>query len=144
MASSTDRSEYIAGLRALADILDADETLPLPYAGEKHSRMSIFTHDREALVAWARAIPGTLDKSVDEGSSWFGFELRGAIRGLHVVVYGNREQVCKRIVTGEHEVTEEVPDPEVLATVPKITVTKTVEDVEWVCEPFLAEVGEAS
>jgi hypothetical protein len=42
-------------------------------------------------------------------------------------------------VVGTREVTEEVPDPEALAAVPKVTVTRTVEDVRWECRPLLAE-----
>jgi hypothetical protein len=39
-------------------------------------------------------------------------------------------------VTGTYEVTEEVPDPD--ADVPMVTVTRTVENVEWDCHPVLA------
>lgn len=56
--------------------------------------------------------------------------------GVHV--YAARGEVCERIVTGTREVTKEVPDPDALAAVPKVTVTETVEDVEWKCTPLLA------
>jgi hypothetical protein len=49
----------------------------------------------------------------------------------------DRNEVCEKVVTGTREVTKEVPDPEALAAVPKVTVTETVEDVEWRCHPIL-------
>lgn len=55
---------------------------------------------------------------------------------LHVLA--NRSEVCERVVVDTVEVVEEVPDPEVLATVPKVTVVRTEEVVEWQCKPLLA------
>ncbi len=52
-----------------------------------------------------------------------------------------RDDVCERIVTGTHQVTETGKDPEALAAVPEIEVTKTVEDVEWRCGSILAPQG---
>ena len=52
-------------------------------------------------------------------------------------VYSDREVVCERRVTGTREVEVEEQDPEALAQVPVRTVTKVVEDVEWVCTPIL-------
>jgi hypothetical protein len=135
---TANRSEYTAGLRALADIIDGDPDLPLPYVGNS-IESSIFAHSREELAAWARAIGGRLDKTVDEDSDSFGFELHGSIRGYRVVLYGDRNEVCTRRVVATREVTEEVPDPDALAAVPTITVTKTIEDVAWDCHPMLAE-----
>lgn len=61
---------------------------------------------------------------------WFG--------PVYVEVYATRDEVCTRVVTGTTEVTEEVPDPEALAAVPKVTVTRTEELVEWQCHPILS------
>jgi heme-binding NEAT domain protein len=55
----------------------------------------------------------------------------------------DREEICERIVTGTREVTVEVPDPEQLAAVPTVSVTKTVEDVEWICRPLLDDATTA-
>jgi uncharacterized protein related to proFAR isomerase len=49
-----------------------------------------------------------------------------------------REEVCERVVIGTETVTKTVKDPAVLATVPDVEVTETVEKVEWVCKPLLA------
>lgn len=46
-----------------------------------------------------------------------------------------REAVCERVVIGTETVTKTVPDP----TAPLVDVTETVEHVEWVCRPLLAD-----
>jgi hypothetical protein len=51
--------------------------------------------------------------------------------------------VCERVVTGTRLETKEVPDPEALKAVPLVTVTETVEDVEWRCMPLLADLTSA-
>lgn len=133
---SIDRTAYIAGLRRIADALEADPDLRLPYDGAV-SEFPVFTYTREQLVAWARVLDGKRDKEVTEDKG-FGFELHGSVAGFRVLVYAPRDQVCMRRVVGTREVTEEVPDPDALAAVPTVTVTKTVEDVEWDCGPILA------
>jgi len=49
------------------------------------------------------------------------------------------EQVCERVVTGTEVITREVPDPKVRVSM--VTVTETVETVEWICSPLLSEVS---
>jgi hypothetical protein len=66
-----------------------------------------------------------------------------ALRPIDIEVYGKRAEVCERVVVGTEEVEEEVPDPEALAAVPRVKVTKTVEQVKWVCSPLLAAGGES-
>ena len=100
----TDRTGYIKGLRALADILDNNPALPLPWDGGHASRLSIFVETREQAAGYARLIPGKVIKKVTDSSA-YGFELRGSIAGLRVLVYAPRPEVCERVVTGSHEVT---------------------------------------
>jgi hypothetical protein len=132
---TADRAAYTAGLRALADALDADPGLPLPYDGTT-SELSVFTSTKAEAAAYARLLPGKVDKAVTDG--YYGFELHGTLHGLRVLVYAPREQVCERVVLGTREVTREVPDPKALAAVPTTTVTETVEDVEWICGSLLS------
>lgn len=133
------RAGYIAGLRKLADALERDETLPLPYFGASPhvARLSVFVKTKTEVVAYARLM-GKAEKKVDNDSPHFGFELEGAVDGLHLVVVAPRSEICERVVTGTETVTREVPDPEALAAVPTTTVTETVEKVEWICSPLLA------
>lgn len=134
------RVEYIAGLRALADVLEANPHLRLPYDGShKGAALAIMPHgdERQELADWVRALPGKKEKK-DRGEY---FDLNGTLHGLHIKVICDRDEVCERVVTGTREVTEDVRDPEALAAVPMITVTKTVEDVEWRCSSILAEAS---
>lgn len=145
MSAAEKRAAYISGLRKLADLLEQHEDFPLPYgagtSGEMASyRMSfyLFGDSREAFVSAARKFPGTLDKVVADDT----FRLNGQIEGLHFELVAFRKDVCERVVTGTREVTRTIPDPTVVVpTVPMVEVTETVEDVEWVCAPLLAEAG---
>jgi hypothetical protein len=131
-----DRTGYTAGLRALADALDSNPDLPLPYDGTL-SRLTVFAHTKGEAAAYARVLPGRVDKKVYDGT--YGFSLLGSLHGLDVVVYAPREEVCERVVVGTRTVTREVQDAEALAAVPTTTITETVEDVRWECRPLLAE-----
>lgn len=142
MTTTDQRNAYIAGLRRLADALDTDPDLPLPYHGADVHAM-VFCQTKEQLVAWSRILTGKAEKHVDNDSDAYGFRLKGQVIGVKVDVLVNRAEVCERIVTGTREVTREVPDPDALAAVPTMTVTETVEDIEWVCSPLLAESGAA-
>jgi hypothetical protein len=128
------RGEYIAGLRALADLLDQHPDVPTPYHGHD-VELAIFTRNKDELITTARALPGKLDKAFDARRDVYGFELHGKIHGLQVIVYAHRDQVCHRVVTGTRQVTKTVPAPDA----PMVEITETVEDVEWQCEPLLAE-----
>lgn len=129
----TARTACIDGLRALADALEADATLPLPYHGHSVA-MSFFTDDKAELVALARLMTGRAEKKVDDSGS-YGFKLEGQVYGLKLLAYAHRDEVCERVVTGTREVTRTEQITEVTGT---REVTETVEDVEWICRPLLA------
>jgi hypothetical protein len=74
-------------------------------------------------------------------NDWAGAWLR--FGPVAVRPYAGRDLVCERHVTGTKEVTEEVADPEALAAVPKVTVTRTVDVVEWRCDGFLKPAAKA-
>jgi hypothetical protein len=139
------RAAYTAGLRQLADILDAHPEVPLPYEG-RVSPISFAFHGYEVedhageLAAAARIlIPGSRTKNADGNY----FRVTGSLHGLKIECWAMREQVCERVVVGTREVIREVPDPEALAAVPTTVVTETVEDVEWRCAPLLAPADTA-
>jgi hypothetical protein len=133
---SADRAGYTAGLRALADALDADEFLPLPFDGTC-TPLTVFVDTKAEVVAFARLLPHAA-KKYDDTSSSYGFELLGLLHGLKLAVKAPREQVCTRRVTGTKTVTIEVPDPVALAAVPKVSVTTSVETAVWDCGSLLA------
>jgi hypothetical protein len=130
-----ERTDYIEGLRQLADLLDANPDVPLPYTGAgTFAPLQWVEVDDDARAVFAKVasiIPGTKTKRTDE----YNFALAGQLAGLHVAVLAPRYAVCARVVIGTREVTEEVPDPEA----PKVTVTRTEEIVEWKCAPLLAD-----
>lgn len=124
---SADRTGYIAGLRALADLLEQKPNLPLPSSPSLSTAGTniawylfggVEPLDHAAQKAQAaeivRAIPGTFDK-VDNGDL---FRFQGRIGGLPAEVIVDRRAVCERVVVG----------------------TRVVEDVEWVCAPLLQPV----
>lgn len=89
-----------------------------------------------ALMAFCQTSTRSGVNVTKDIGDYAGVILRFGEVGLYV--YAGRGEVCERIVTGTREVTKEVPDPKALAEVPKVTVTETVEDVEWKCTPLLA------
>lgn len=146
------RTAFTAGLREIADWLDAHPEVPVPYLGSyvpgnPRPSMPIYLREpysfeegmpsvREQMATIARAM-GKANKAPGgvEGT----FIVSRSFAGLAVYAQADREEVCERVVLGTRDVTEEVPDPEALKAVPKVIVTKTVEDVEWRCMPLLAE-----
>lgn len=136
----TDAQQVAAGLRQLADLLDANPNLP----GTRYAftNINLFPRTKEGVAAWARAAMRQAGKaSKHQSDKWAGVNVDCGF--VNVVVNIEREEVCERIVTGTREVTKEVPDPDLLATVPLVSVTETVEDVEWRCMPILAELDGA-
>lgn len=137
--AAKERHEYIAGLRMLADLLQSHPELELPYTGRsKYEPLSVNLigdeGQRAQMAAWARALPGKKDKAAVSDTY---FRIDGALRGLGIRVLANRAEVCEKRVIGTQEVTEEIPDPEAVAALPKKTVTRTEEIVEWVCGSVL-------
>jgi hypothetical protein len=148
---ATRRAAYIAGLRALAGKLEASPgEVPLPSAGRLEPLAFHFLagdDPRTAMAAAARAIGGTWDKNVrdygDAGGSSY-FDLTTSIHGLRIIMTAYRDAVCEKVITGTHDVTEVVPDPELLAAVPLIKVTRPVDEVQWVCGPVMAAAAGAT
>jgi hypothetical protein len=89
--------------------------------------------DRQRAIAAAvvRGVGGKWDKRPGE---LFAFK-HVLPSGLELDVTVSRPAVCERVVTGTREVVKTVPAPDA----PMVEVTEVVEDVEWVCEPLLAE-----
>lgn len=140
-----ERAAYTQGLREIADWLDAHPEVELPYLNSSSTGSLVPTltimlgswndDQREQMATIGRAM-GTFDKHARPNGDRFTIYRRFA--GIVLAATADRDEVCERVVVATREVTEEVPDPEALAAVPLVSVTKTVEDVEWVCRPLLA------
>ncbi|MFD9949996.1 hypothetical protein ACFWYW_28440 [Nonomuraea sp. NPDC059023] len=135
--TEAERAAYTAGLRALADILDANPDLPLPYDGDGKPLSfieGIAAESRRGAAVFARVMPGPVEKSGTDSQ----FYLKAKLHGLRVKWIATREEMCERIVVGTREVEIEEPDPEAVAALPKVKRVEVVEDVEWKCRPVLA------
>ena len=123
------------GLRAVADMVETADPAVLHELRYVFDRMLVCVGTREAAAALARAgvRAGAIVTKHQDGK-WAGVDLLWGPVSLHV--YAGREQMCERIVVGTHEETKQVPDPELLAAVPTLTVTEVVEDVQWRCRPL--------
>lgn len=142
MSSTQKRAEYVAGLRALADLIEQHDDLPTPYGvTAQWINVSSSQEDQRRIAqTFARVMPGKIDKGVRDDA----FDLDGHVGAVEVSMIVSRNAVCRRVVKDVREVTREIPDPDALAAVPTVTVTETVEDVEWVCEPLLADREQVS
>jgi hypothetical protein len=143
MATPEARQAYIEGLHQIADFLAEHPEVKLPHLhsfvdGEYGPVLRIYLTDpgeqREPLAEIARAMGNV--KMVADGRLGR-FEVWRQFAGIKLVASADRAEVCERVVTGTREITVEEPDPDALAAVPKVSVTKVVEDVEWVCQPLL-------
>jgi hypothetical protein len=132
----TDAERAAAGLRQLADMLDANPDLE-GCAWAFHA-INAFPRSRAGVADWARAAARATGAKVDKTQSgnWAGVAVEfGPVR-VDVVI--DRDEVCERVVVDTREVTKEVPDPEALAAIPRVVVTEVEEVVEWRCHPLLA------
>lgn len=138
--NDTARSAYTAGLRQLADILDAHPEVPLPYEGAAIPISFYFLSGddpKTTLAAAARAMPCRLDKEAISAGGADYFDLNGKLAGLRIKMTAFRKDVCERVVVATREEIVEEPDPEAVAALPKVTRTVKVEDVRWECTPLL-------
>lgn len=148
VAEDPSRAAWIGGMREVCDWLEAHPEVPLPYIGAHVSgsplpSLPIYLHKwnpnkpdvRTQMATIARAMgkatksPGLVDGTY---IVWRAFD------GVALYAQAERDEVCERIVVGTREVKDLVPDPERVAAVPLVEVTKTIEDVEWRCGSILA------
>lgn len=129
-----ERADTIAGMRKLLDILEENPHVKMPYAFDS---LSIYFFNGEdnvkEMTETRRLIGGKWDK---EPSGEY-FNLVGRCGGVKVTLVSSRKDVCQRVVVGSREVYEDVPDPDLVAKVPLKRVSRTVEDVEWICPETL-------
>lgn len=121
-------AEIAAGLRALADFLDAHPELPAPIYLTDTSVW--FPHGEEIPALIRAALASGVEVVKHDSVAQRNIELRfGAVGAMALV---NKSEVCERVVVGTEVV--QVPDP---AYIPPLIET-TVEKTEWRCRPLLA------
>lgn len=125
------------GLLSLASLIKARPDL-VPYFGVlRQIRIHAYGDNADDLAVFARAAMAggaTIRKNISSSQ----YNVAATWGPVEVEMLANRDEVCERVVTGVETVTEQVPDPELLAAVPTVEVTREVETVEWVCRPLLA------
>ncbi|MGW1680516.1 hypothetical protein [Saccharopolyspora sp. NPDC002376] len=132
--------QQAAGLRALADMIEAHPEIRATYLGGIHGIHVWHPQSAEEMAAIARAaLKHGAKVEKDIGVSLYNLSISwGPFKAMAL---GNRGAVCERVVTGTETVTRKVPDPS--AVVPMIEVTEEVETFEWRCAPLLAADAEA-
>jgi hypothetical protein len=134
---TAERAELVAGLRALADWLEARPGVPVD--GRPGAAVSVWLvpgadEDVRARVGRIARAMGRADKRVVGAL----FELRREFPGrVRCELSMARERVCERVVVGEEQV-EELD----LDNAPRRTVTR--ERVEWRCPEALLGAGDSA
>jgi hypothetical protein len=131
-----DPQAIAAGLRHLADFIDAHPDLEPPFV----STMYVFLDGSEEEPA-ARKLAeyGQALGSFEKRSDGQFFKLARHFGPFELQVCVERELVCRRVVVGTETVTREVPPEGVTMT----TVVEEVEVVEWVCPPSILALAGA-
>lgn len=124
-----DRQKLIDGLRHIADTLQRNPLLPLPYFGCVLQQCS----GLEQMIAIGKAYGGRWDKETTDSN----FELRREFANdLRMYLMLARTEVCTRVVVG----TKEVPEKVIEAQEARVIPAHTEEIVEWHCPPSLSEL----
>lgn len=128
------REKQIAGLRALADFLEANPDIKNPH--EYGGHIYFYGADsKEQMTRWRRRAGGTWEKGFDYAGD---FTLTGNVGGHAITLNTRRENVCTRRVVGTRtETVREYPEG-ALVDIEMIEVEKEVEIVEWECPDTLA------
>lgn len=140
MTGPAERRAWTAGLRQIADFLDAHDEVPLPYLGayaEGSSKpvlpiyLTSTEEPRQAMAMVMKAMGRATKAAHDDIGT---FQVWREFAGLVLMASAHREAVCERIVTGTRTVEVDEPVTEVTGT---RKVTKVIEDVQWKCSPLL-------
>lgn len=96
----------------------------------------------EQIAAAVDLFPGAVWEKNDPTAGSYNesyYELKAKWDDVTITIVTDRGSVCERVVVLEHDVTEEVPDPEQVAKIPLVKVTQKKQVVEWQCNAALAE-----
>ena len=92
----TDRSAYVAGLRALADLLEQNPEAELPYYGRSdRAPMPVFAHTAAKVALYVAALTGHTETITEKGRA-YRYELFGHLGGtaLELIVYARLGDAC--------------------------------------------------
>lgn len=98
-----ERAAQVAGLRKIADAIEANPAMELLWPGSAVSALGQYVHDRESMAAWVALLDDPVEQTDRE---WH--EVAGRIKGLRVSVKVQAKNVG-RMVTREVEQFEVEP-----------------------------------
>lgn len=137
MASNTElAAQQAAGLRALADAVEANPDLASYFRYALSFSTHVFDDAAATFAAFARAAKAAGAKVTKDYHGKFA-HVRADWGAVSVDFQTDREEVCERVVVDTREIVEEVPDPEQVAKLPKVKQTRVEEIAEWKCRPLL-------
>jgi hypothetical protein len=110
-AISAARADYAAGLRILADAIEADPNMPLLGTTDH----MLFAHNRDEFVTAAALLKDATHHRIESGSLTYKFRLDGRIAGLQVTVFAKPEDACERLATRMVEQTKWAYNGDVVA-----------------------------
>lgn len=129
-------NEYAAGLREIADLLDAVPDLPTPNIDSDSVTFHLWTDADKEVARFAKAIGGRWHKNDPKANE---FEAKyyvlthdHAFGPYKLRLLAQREAVCNRIQVGTRTVKEEA----------RAASVKEVPVYEWECVPLLKKVDE--
>lgn len=121
------RAKYVAGLRKIADTIEANPELIVPYLGAGVVQCGTV----EEIRAFVKAFGGKWAKRSDEND----FEMVQELSyGLSLMIFASHENVCQRVVVG----TKHIPEIVVPASEERVIPAHEIEQVKWVCPEVLA------
>lgn len=140
MATDATHTEIAAGLRQLADLIEATPEIRVAY--KDFSVWSMWEHEEMAALARAALHGGAKVEKVISDTM---YNLAVKFGPITASALAMRHQMCERVAVGSREVTEMVPDPTVeVPDVPLVEQTRTEPIYEWQCTPLLAADAEVS
>jgi hypothetical protein len=89
------RAAYVAGLRALADLIETHPILPLPMESIGHSFYLRGDEARPALAVLEAAGLDHREVKIDPEKANYGFELSGRLHGVKLRAIADAADVCK-------------------------------------------------
>lgn len=141
MSADTDeRTDLIRGLRELADFLEARPEVPVQ--GCLSTTVDAFAVDDEDKLGQMRKVARAMGSARKRSLPSHMILTKDFSGNVRYEFNAEREQVCKRIITGVEHVEIEEPDPKAVAALPKVKRTEKREIVEWECPSLLADEAE--
>jgi len=129
----TNRTEYIDRLRKLADLLEAEPELILPYTVEKDD-IQFYPRGAAETAQTAKLLPTGWEKNDPNASEYDAnyYRLTGKWEGARITILELRAAVCERVQVGI----------EIVAVAAVEAAPESVEErpvFEYRCEPLLAK-----